>query len=74
MALWKTTFVSEHLHSLYALSVAVLTIPANSSARVNHAKSAKHAVDCHVFFPTRTHLHYRKCDKVFVSSLFEYKV
>jgi len=57
MALWKTTFVSEHLHSLHALSVAVLTIPANSAARVNHAKSAKHTVGCHVFFQTRTHLH-----------------
>jgi len=57
MALWKTTFVTEYLHSLHALSVAVLTIPANSAARVNHAKRAKHTVDCHVFFPTRTHLH-----------------
>jgi len=44
MVLWKTTFVSEHLHSLHVLSVAVLTIPANSAARVNHAKSAKHTV------------------------------
>jgi len=34
---------------LHALSVAVLTIPANSHARVNHAKSAKHTVNCHVF-------------------------
>jgi len=57
MALWKTTFVSEHLHSLHVLSVAVLMIPANSAARVNHAKSTKHAVDSHVFFQTRTHLH-----------------
>jgi len=24
---------------------------------LNHAKSAKHIVDCHVFFQTRTHLH-----------------
>ena len=54
MALWKTTFVSEHLnidqpnwpsvlHSLHALPVAVLAIPANSAARANHAKSAKHS-------------------------------
>jgi len=57
MALWKTTFVSEHLHSLHVLSIAVLTIPENSAARVNHEKSAKHAVDCHVFLQTRTHLH-----------------
>jgi len=57
MVLWKTTFVSEHLHSLHALSVAVLTIPANSAARVNYEKSAKHAVDCHVFFETRTQFH-----------------
>jgi len=27
MALWKTAFVSEHLHSLHGLSVAVFTIP-----------------------------------------------
>jgi len=46
MTLWKTTFVPEHLHSLHALSVAVLTIPANSVAKVNHAKSGKHTVDC----------------------------
>jgi len=41
--------------TLHALSVAVLTIPANSAARVNQAKSAKHTVDSHVFFQTRTH-------------------
>jgi len=68
MAFWKTTFVSEHLntdqfqltsvlHTLQVLSVAVLAIPANSAAQVNHAKSVKHIVDCHVFFQTRTHLH-----------------
>jgi len=51
MTLRKITFVSEHLHSLHALSLVVLTIPARSTARVNHAKIAKHTVDCHVFFP-----------------------
>jgi len=44
------------LHSLHALPVAVLTIPANSAA-ASHAKSAKRLVDSHVFFQTRTHLH-----------------
>jgi len=56
MAAWKTTFASEHLaytqispnwpsvlHSLHALPVAVLTIPANSAAPANHSKSAKHS-------------------------------
>jgi len=67
MCIWKTTFVSEHLNTdqsqltkcfaLVACFVAVLAIPANSAARVNYAKSAKHIVDCHVFFQTRTHLH-----------------
>jgi len=34
------------LHSLHAFPVAVLTVPANSSAQANHAKSAKqHTVD-----------------------------
>jgi len=43
--------------ALVACFVAILTIPADSAARVNHAKSAKHIVDCHVFFQTRTYLH-----------------
>jgi len=34
-----------------------LWIPANSAARANHTKSAKHMVDSHLFFQTRTHLH-----------------
>jgi len=60
--------VSEHLkadqsnypsvlHSLHAFPVAALAIPANSAARANHAKGAKHIVDSHVLFQTRTHLH-----------------
>jgi len=64
MAVWKTTFASEHLnadqsqltecfslHSSRALPVAVLAIPTNSAARVNHAKSGKHIVH---WWPTRT--------------------
>ena len=57
MAVWKTTVVCEHLNTdqsnwLSALPVAVSAIPANSAARANHAKSAKHIVDylSHVFF------------------------
>jgi len=47
------------LHSLHALSAAVLAIPANSAARANHTMSANHIVDClyHVFFLTCTNLH-----------------
>ena len=47
------------LHSLHALPVAVLAIPANSAARAPHAKSSKHIVDylSHVFFLTCTHVH-----------------
>jgi len=52
MAVWKTTFVSEHLdtdqsqltkrlHSLHVLPAAVLVIPTSSAARANHANSAK---------------------------------
>ena len=59
------------LHSLHALPVAVLTIPANSAARANHAKSAKCIVDSHVFFQTRTHLHSHRCKDVFKSPLFK---
>jgi len=52
MAVWKITFVSEHLNTdqtqltlllLHALPVAVLALPANSVARASHAKSAKHS-------------------------------
>ena len=68
MAVWKTQFVPEHLktdqsqipiilHSLYILPVAVLTVPAYSASGANHTNSAKHIVDSHVFFQTRTHLH-----------------
>jgi len=68
MAVWKTTFVSEHsntdqtqltkcLRLLYALPVAVSTISFNSAARANHANSAKQKFDSHVFFQTCTHLH-----------------
>jgi len=75
MAVWKTTFVSEHLkadqsqftkclHSLHALPVAALAIPANSGARANLAKSTKRIVDFHVLFQTRTHLHQHKCEDV----------
>jgi len=47
------------LHSLHALLVVVLAIPANSSAQANYAQSAKHTVNylSHVFFLTRTHLY-----------------
>jgi len=45
------------LHSLHALPVAALAVSANSAARANHAKSAKHIVDSRVLFQTRTHLH-----------------
>ena len=76
MAVWKTTFVSEHLntacspnwpsvlHSLHGLPVAVLLIPADSSPRTNYVKNAKHIVDylSHVFFLACTHLH--KCQEV----------
>jgi len=51
MAVWKTTFVSEHINAdqsqltkgfaLVAKPVAVLTIPANSAARANHVKNAE---------------------------------
>jgi len=64
MAVWKITFVSEHLNTdqsqltkCFALVVAVLTIPASSVAGPNHAKRAKHIVDSHVLFHTRTHFH-----------------
>jgi len=52
---------------LHALPVAALTIPTNSAARANHAKSAKHIVGflSHVFFQTRTHLHQHKIEDVF---------
>jgi len=84
MAVWKTTFVSEHLkadhsqwtkcfHSLHPLPVAVVTIPANSLARANHAKSTKHIDDSHVLFQTRTHMHQHKCEDVFESALFKEK-
>jgi len=43
-------FLENHIcvraFALVACFIAVLTIPANSAARVNHAKSAKHTVDC----------------------------
>jgi len=81
-SVWKTRFVSEYfdivqskssdvLHSLHALPVAALAIPAKSSARANHVKSAKHRVDYffHVVFLTCTHLH--KLHEVFKSPLFE---
>jgi len=64
-SVWKTRFVFEILtqsspsrpsllHTLHPLLVAVLAIPANSSAQTNYAKSAKHIVDyfSHVFFLT----------------------
>jgi len=65
MAVWKTTFVSEHVNTdqsqltKHTLPVAVLVIPANIAARANHAKSAKHIVDdfSHVFFQTCARLH-----------------
>ena len=68
MAAWKNTFVSKRLttvqtklmlHSLYALPVAVLEIPANSAARSNNAKNAKHVIDYFslVYVLTCTHLH-----------------
>jgi len=52
MAVWKITFVSEHLNTdqsqmtkCFALvacfACCSLTIPSNSAARANHAKSAK---------------------------------
>jgi len=49
--------IDSVLHLLYALSVAVLAIPANSAARANHTKSAKHMVGSHLFFQAHTHLH-----------------
>jgi len=56
MAVWKITYVPEHLstdqsqvtkcfYSLYGLPVAVLAIPVKSAARANEAKSAKLIVD-----------------------------
>jgi len=64
-SLWRSTNLAKLMSSLnrpnvlHSLPVAVLTIPANSSARGNHAKSAKHIVDyvSHVFFLTCTHVH-----------------
>jgi len=77
MALWKTTFVSQHFNTdqshvnkcfvlVYVLPVTVLAIPANSASRANHVKSAKHIVDylSRVFFVTCTHLHKHKCKDV----------
>jgi len=57
------------LHLLYALHVAILAIPAYSAARANHAKSAKHIDDCHVFIQTCTH--WFKREDVFKSHLFK---
>jgi len=73
MAVWKTTFVSEHLNTdqsqlskCFALvacficcSLGDFRFPANSAARAKHAKSAKHIVDYlfHVFFQTFIRLH-----------------
>ena len=62
---------SNVLHSFHALPVVALTMPANSSARANHAKSAKHMVDSHVVFQTLTHLHLHKCGDVFKRPLFK---
>jgi len=54
MAVWKTTFVSEHLNpdhpqltKCFALVAcfAILAILANSALRANHARSAKRIVD-----------------------------
>ena len=60
-SIWTHTspICPSRLHSLSALPVAVLAIPANSTARANHAKSAKHIVDylSRVFFLTCTHMH-----------------
>jgi len=69
MAVWKNTFVSDHLNTdqsqvtkcfelIAFFTLAVLAISANRAARANQAKSGKDIGDYlyHVFLLTYTHL------------------
>ena len=46
MALWKTAFVSEHLHSLHGLSVAVFTIPVITALPGKTVQRAQNTLSC----------------------------